>query len=85
MWWRAFRRWPWWAQALVWVALCPVPLALLAVADPKRRRLWAGAAAATPPASVPAPAATPAPQPGAFEPVDDNPAAVEPLPETGTP
>ncbi len=47
MWWRAFRRWPWWAQALVWGAACPVPLVLLALADPGRRRLWAGAAAAT--------------------------------------
>jgi hypothetical protein len=46
-WWQGFRRWPWWAQALVWLAAWPVALALLAAADPRRRRAWGGLAAAS--------------------------------------
>ncbi|MGH9084252.1 MAG: HNH endonuclease family protein [Acidimicrobiales bacterium] len=44
-WWQGFRRWPGWAQALVWLGAWPVPLALLAVADPQRRKRWAALAA----------------------------------------
>ncbi len=43
-WWGAFRRWPVWAQVLVWVAAWPVPLTLLAIARPERRRAWGAAA-----------------------------------------
>lgn len=45
-WWAGFRRWPVWAQLLVWVAAWPVPLTLLALARPDQRRVWGGAAAA---------------------------------------
>lgn len=46
----------------------------------------AGTPATAAPAAPAAPAAEPAPQPGTFQPVDDNPATVEPLPApTGTP
>ena len=45
MWWDRFRGWPLWAQLLVWVVAWPVPLALLAIARPERRRAWTAAAA----------------------------------------
>ena len=43
-WWDRFRRWPVWAQVLLWVAVWPVPLVLLALARPGQRRQWGAAA-----------------------------------------
>lgn len=45
-WWQRFRRWPSWAQALVWAVAWPAPLLLLAAARPERRRTWIGIAVA---------------------------------------
>jgi hypothetical protein len=45
-WWERFRAWPVWAQVLVWLVAWPVPLALLALARPERRRAWTAAAVA---------------------------------------
>src|SRR3954452_1848340 len=41
--WVRFRTWPWWAQALLWVLLWPVPLVFLAAVKPheERRKWWA--------------------------------------------
>src|SRR5579864_4652978 len=39
--WARFRGWPWWAQALVWLVLWPLPLVLLARSKlPHARRPW---------------------------------------------
>ncbi|MCA1703450.1 MAG: hypothetical protein LC808_09405 [Actinobacteria bacterium] len=37
-WWATFRSWPWWAQALAWLTLCPLPLALLTATKPSHER-----------------------------------------------
>ena len=40
--WSAFRRWPWWGQALLWL-VSPVPLLLLTTSKPRaERRPWMG-------------------------------------------
>src|SRR5690349_3261833 len=45
--WARFRRWPRWAQGLLWLLLWPVALVLLALSKPPgaRRAWWAAAAA----------------------------------------
>ena len=43
-WWDHLRRWPWWAQALLWLFAWPVPLLLLACARPTQRKQWVAAA-----------------------------------------
>lgn len=44
--WSAFRRWHWWWQALAWVLLAPVPVALWAASQPPGERRVPAAVAA---------------------------------------